>query len=212
MIKAHRHLPRRPWLFFNLNQGRVILRLFLLSTTLVVLLGFAGVLQSSLGAIGSGQTELAFSIANLRNNASLKPIARTPRYTFSTTADATLQNYFALDGDTGKLTLRDGLRSLAVQTNPLQSFPYQIIESVPGQPKANVVSLWIQIVDCQQFLALNTASTGAVADGNSSLSQGDAVLHCIDTHPVLAQASNLAKIRTWIKEEKRDLLDTQRNE
>lgn len=214
MIVALREKQRRPRLFYNLNQGRVILHLFLLSSFLVLFIGFAGMLQGGLGAIGAGQTELAYSIANLRNNASLKPIEKTTRFTYSTTADTDLQNYFTLDGDSGVLTLRDGLRSIAVQTNPLKSFPYQIVEAVPGEQAARVVSLYIQILNCQQFLAVSTPSRVTTKNNTLGLSEGDAILQCMDIDPVLVQASSLTKVNEGIQAEANEirLLNTQTHE
>jgi hypothetical protein len=200
-------LPR-----YHLNQGRVIVRLFLVSSLLLICLGFAGALQSGLATIGAGQTELAYSVANLRNNASLEPIQKTPRFSFETTADTDLQNYFVLDTDTGTLTLRDGLRSLANLSNPLKSFPYQIIEAVPGQPKKNVISLYIQLLDCKQFLAMQANSGHGASTASPRPADGDAVLRCIDIEPVLAQASTLSKVKDWIKQNSVYLLDTQKDE
>lgn len=200
---------------YRLIQGRVIVRLFLVGSLLLTCLGFAGALQSSLATIGAGQTELGYSVANLRNNASLEPIQKAPRFSFKTTEDTDLQNYFALDADTGTLTLRDGLRSLANLSNPLKGFPYQIIEAVPGQPKKNVISLYIQLLDCKHFLLAMQASSGQGANTASpspSPADGDAVLRCIDIEPVLAQASTLSKVQGWIKENSVYLLDTQRDE
>jgi hypothetical protein len=212
MIMANKAKRRLNLPLFHLNQGRVIARLFLVSSLLLVCLGFAGALQSGLATIGAGQTELAYSVANLRNNASLEPIQKTPRFSFETTADADLQNYFALDPDTGALTLRDGLRSLANLTNPLKSFPYQIIEAVPGQQKKNVISLYIQILDCKQFLAMQARSFKGVSNKSPSPAEGDAVLRCMDIEPVLAKASTLSKVEYWIKKNSLNLLDTQKNE
>jgi len=188
------------WRLPRLNQSRHIRRLFLTGLLLMLFIGFAGVLQSELAAIGAGQTELAYSVANLRNGASLKPIAKTPRFILSTTADTSLQNYFSLDPETGVLTLRDGLRSLATQTNPLKSFPAQILETVPDEVGKKAISLYIHLSNCQEFLATQFESTGRDIQKESSLANADAVLRCMKIEPVQAQASTLAKVRQWITE------------
>ena len=114
-MKGNPRKRRRPaWLFRQLNQDRFIIRLFLISLLVMLCLGFAGALQSGLASIGAGQTELAYTVASLRNGASLNPIKKAARYSFVTTADASLQNYFSLDPETGELNLRDGLRSLSI--------------------------------------------------------------------------------------------------
>ena len=154
--------PRKKasWRLPRLTQSRHIRRLFLTGLLLMLFIGFAGVLQSELAAIGAGQTELAYSVANLRNGASLKPIAKPSRFILSTTADTSLQNYFSLDPETGVLTLRDGLRSLATQANPLKSFPAQILETVPDEVGKKAISLYIHLLNCQEFLATQSESTG----------------------------------------------------
>ena len=88
-------LPKRGqpgWLFRQLNQDRFILRIFLIGLLVLLFLGLAGALQSGLATIGAGHTELVYSVANARNGASLKPILKTARYGFYTTADANLQH------------------------------------------------------------------------------------------------------------------------
>ena len=111
------------WLFRQLSQGRFLLRLFLVGLLLLLFIGFAGALQSELSSMGAGQTELAYSMVSLRNAASLTPIKDEGPYSAATTPDAELQRYFSLDKQQGVLVLRDGLRSLSFQTNPLSSFP-----------------------------------------------------------------------------------------
>jgi hypothetical protein len=188
------------WRLPRLNQSRHISRLFLAGLLLLLFIGFAGVFHSGLAPIGAGQTELAYSVARLRNGASLVPIAKTPRFSLAATADALLQNYFSLDPDTGALVLRDGLRSLAIQTNPLKSFPVQIVKEVPNEDgKKTATSIYIHLLNCQQFLAMQAGSAGRVIPKAASLSDSDAVLRCIDIQPVLAQESTLAKVRAWIK-------------
>jgi hypothetical protein len=184
------------WLFRQLNQGRFILRLFLLGLLLLLFLGFAGALQSGLSPIGAGQTELVYTVASFRNGASLNPIQKVTRYSFATTADANMQNYFSLDPDTGVLTLRDGLRSLSFQRNPLSSFPYQIVTTEPGKTTRQVVSLYIQFLNCKAFLAKHPASEGT----NLPPSDADAVLQCIQIDPVIPEASTLKQVRAWIQD------------
>ncbi len=201
------------WCLPRLNQSRHIRSYFLTGLFLLTLIGFAGVLHSGLAPIGAGQTELAYSVARLRNGASLVPIAKSPRYILNTTADTALQNYFSLDPDTGALTLRDGLRSLAIQTNPLKSFPAQIVETVPDELQA--VSLYIHLLNCQQFLTIQAESNGRDITNQSSLSDADAVPRCMEINPVLARESTLAKVKQWILDKSarpNDVLVTQRND
>jgi hypothetical protein len=204
------------WRLPRLNQSRHIRRLFLTGLLLLLCIAFAGALQSGLAPIGAGQTELAYSVASLRNGASLKPIATPPRFILSTTADTGLQNYFSLDPDTGALKLRDGLRSLAIQTNPLKSFPAQILETVPDEVGKKAISLYIHLLNCQQFLAMQAETNSRDSTKQSSLSNADAVLTCMWIKPVLAQASTLAKVREWINENSEKpgerLLVTQKND
>lgn len=198
------------WLFRQLNQGRFIFRIFLIGLLILLFLGFAGALQSGLSTIGAGQTELVYTIASSRNGASLKPIEKAARYSFVTTADANLQNYFSLDPDSGALTLRDGLRSLSFQGNPLSSFPYQIIEDKPGEKTRNAVSLYIQIMNCRGFLAKQPAGDGTTTAGTAPPSEADAVLQCMQVDPVMAEASTLNAVNAWIKQNGSGLLATQK--
>ena len=204
------------WRLPRLNQSHHIRRLFLTGLLLLLCIAFAGALQSGLAPIGAGQTELAYSVASLRNGASLKPIATPPRFILSTTADTGLQNYFSLDPGTGALKLRDGLRSLAIQTNPLKSFPAQILETVPDKVGKKAISLYIHLLNCQQFLAMQAETNSWDSTKQSSLSNADAVLTCMRIKPVLAQASTLAKVREWINENSEKpgerLLVTQKND
>ena len=145
------------WLFRQLSQGRFILRLFLIGLLLLVCIGCAGALQSELSSIGAGHTELAYSMASLRNAASLTPIKDEGSYSAATTADAELQRYFSLDRQKGVLVLRDGLRSLSFQANPLSSFTLQIEQAPmagagPGVARPKVISLYIQLMGCEAFL------------------------------------------------------------
>lgn len=199
---------RRPaWLFRQLNQGRFIIRLFLIGLLLLLFLGFAGALQSGLSSIGAGQTELAYTVASLRNGASLNPIKKAARYSFVTTADAALQNYFFLDPETGELTLRDGLRSLSIQTNPLSSFPYQIIAQMPRR-KTQVINLYIHLMKCKEFLTHDNSSE-PVSTNQPPLSDADSVLRCMQVHPVIEKVGTFKDITTWIKSQSKVLLELQ---
>lgn len=203
MRKAIR-LPGDPvWLFRQLSQGRFILRLFLIGLLLIFFIGFAGVLQSELSAIGAGQTELAYSMASLRNAASLLPIEGEGPYSSATTPDAELQRYFALDKHQGVLVLRDGLRSLSFQTNPLSSFPLQIEKAAQPGMKPQVVSLYIQLLDCNSFLAL-------LPGHSQTLSEADRVLRCMQVPPVIKRPSTLKQVKEWIESKSMGLLPTQR--
>ncbi|MFM7464335.1 MAG: hypothetical protein ACKO28_02475 [Cyanobium sp.] len=205
-----RRRGRPAWLFHQLNQGRFILRLFLIGLLLLLFLGFAGALQSGLSPIGAGQTELVYSIASLRNGASLTPIEEETRFSNFTTADAELQHYFSLDPETGTLILRDGLRSLSIQSNPLGSFPYQIIETNPGRSTAKVVSLYVQLLDCEAFLAQVPRANGIPALNQPPVSMADRVLSCMQIQPVLVRRASLREISTWIQHHSENLLPTQR--
>jgi hypothetical protein len=200
------------WRLPRLNQSSRIRRLFLTGLLLLLCIAFTGVLQSGLAPIGAGQTESAYSLARLRNGASLVPIAKTPRFILSTTADTGLQNYFSLDPDTGILTLRDGLRSLAIQTNPLKSFPAQILETVPDGLGKKAVSIYVHLLNCQQFLTMQAESNGRVITKQPSLSNADAVLRCMAIKPVLAKASSLDNVSDWIRENSKYLLVTQKKD
>lgn len=187
MTARLRKRGRPGWQFRQLSQGRLILRLFLIGL-LLLFLGFAGALQSGLSSIGAGQTELAYAVASLRNGASLKPIRDEGRYSYSTTADADLQHYFSLDPETGALTLRDGLRSLSIQSNPLSSFPYQIVVAPPageerGRASTKVISLYIHFLNCDEFLALLPSSSQISPLAQSSPAEADRILHCMQTPP-----------------------------
>jgi hypothetical protein len=207
-MKGNPRKRRRPaWLFRQLNQDRFIIRLFLISLLVMLCLGFAGALQSGLASIGAGQTELAYTVASLRNGASLNPIKKAARYSFVTTADASLQNYFSLDPETGELNLRDGLRSLSIQTNPLSSFPYQIIAQMPGG-KTQVFNLYIHFMKCKDFL-IHDNSSETVPTNQPPLSDADSILRCMQVNPVFEKASTLNNVTTWIKSQSKGLLESQ---
>jgi len=209
-----RRRGRPAWLFRQLSQGRFIFRIFLMGLLLLFFLGFAGALQRELSAIGAGQTELAYTVASLRNAASLTPIKDEGRYTLTTTADAALQRYFSLDQHRGVVVLRDGLKSLSFLTNPLGSFPVQIVESQPavegkGRSATKVISLYIHILNCDGFLSKLSATTGTAAPGKPDLSEADRVLHCMQSPPVIQRAATLKEVKEWISVNTRGLLVTQ---
>ena len=199
------------WLFRQLSQGRFILRLFLIGLLLLVCIGCAGALQSELSSIGAGQTELAYSMASLRNAASLTPIKDEGSYSAATTADAELQRYFSLDRQKGVLVLRDGLRSLSFQANPLSSFPLQIEQAPmagagPGVARPKVISLYIQLMGCEAFLEHLSLQPRA-------LSAADRVLRCMQVPAVFMQADTLDKVKETIRvrADAMGLLSTQRD-
>lgn len=209
-----RRRGRPAWLFRQLSQGRFIFRIFLMGLLLLFFLGFAGALQRELSAIGAGQTELAYTVASLRNAASLTPIKDEGRYTLTTTADAALQRYFTLDQHRGVVVLRDGLRSLSFLTNPLGSFPLQIVESQPaaevkGRSATKVISLYIHILNCDGFLSKLSATEGTAAPGKRDISEADRVLHCMQSPPVIQRAATLKEVKAWISANTRGLLVTQ---
>ena len=210
-------LPKKTasWRLPRLNQSRYIRRYFLTGLILLTLIGFAGVLQSGLASIGAGQTELAYSVARLRNGASLVPIAKPPRYELITTGDTALLNYFSLDPGTGVLTLRDGLRSLAIQTNPLKSFPAQILETVPDELGRKAVSLYIHLLNCKEFLTIQAESNGGDITKQANLSNADDMPRCMEINPVLPRESTLAMVNQWIDNKSArpiDVLPTQRKD
>jgi hypothetical protein len=210
-----RRRGRPAWLFRQLSQGRFIFRIFLMGLLLLFFLGFAGALQRELSAIGAGQTELAYTVASLRNAASLTPIKDEGRYTLTTTADAALQRYFTLDQHRGVVVLRDGLKSLSFLTNPLGSFPLQIVESetaaeeVKGRSATKVISLYIHILNCDGFLSKLSATKGTAAPEKPDLSEADRVLHCMQSPPVIQRAATLKEVNQWITANTRGLLVTQ---
>ena len=214
MTTSHR-IQRHPgWLYRQLNQGRFIRSLFLVGLVLLLFLGFAGVLQTELATMGAGQTELAYTVATLRNGASLKPIKKAARFGYGTTPDADLQKYFDLDPETGDLTLRDGLQSISEETNPLSSFPYQIVETPPDQSRKKVINLYIQVLNCHTFLAQHASLNQQKPTDPLPYSEADAVLRCIGIAPVMAQQTTLQEINAWINKRSNalKLLNNQRNE
>ena len=197
------------WLCRKLNQGRCILQLFLLGLLCLLFLSFAGALQSELSTLGAGNTELLYAFASSRHNSSLKPIEKAAHYKpglaiANADESESSKHYFSLDPVRGTLMLREGLRSfssLPGQENPRRSFPWQIVEvqkTEHGETQPKVVNLYIQLLECRDFLAKQTARA-------SDLPEADAVLRCMTANPVISQPSTFAEVSHWIDESNDEL-------
>ncbi len=218
------------WLSRELSTTKFILRIFLLVLLLLLGIGFGGAVQSELAGMGAGQTELAYSLVSLRNGARLTPMRDKANYELTTTQDATLQNYFSVDPSTGTLSLRDGLKSLASNSNPLSSFPLQIQPRPPqgearSEAEGSFQSLYLQVVNCGQFLSPSiplSASTfdpipgGTAGDPSpmpktASVSEADKVLQCAASGPLVRREVNLKNVQAWIRAKGKEakLLDFQ---
>lgn len=218
------------WLSRELNTAKFIVRVFLLFFLLLLGIGFGGAVQSELSGMGAGQTELAYSLVSLRNGARLTPMRDKASYELTTTQDATLQNYFSVDPSTGTLSLRDGLKSLASNSNPLSSFPLQIQPRPPhgearSEAEGSFKSLYLQVVSCAEFLSPSiplSASTfdpipgGAAGDpspmpNTASVSEADKVLQCAASAPVVRREVSLKNVQAWIRAKGKEakLLDFQ---
>ncbi len=218
------------WLSRELSTTKFILRIFLLVLLLLLGIGFGGAVQSELAGMGAGQTELAYSLVSLRNGARLTPMHDKASYELTTTQDATLQRYFSVDPSTGTLSLRDGLKSLASNSNPLSSFPLQI-QPQPAQGEArpgaegSSMNLYLQVVSCGEFLSPSIPLSASMFDPipggpagdpspvpmTASVSEADKVLQCAASGPVIRQEVTLKNVQAWIRAKGKEakLLDFQ---
>lgn len=218
------------WLSRELSTTKFILRVFLLVLLLLLGIGFGGAVQSELAGMGAGQTELAYSLVSLRNGARLIPMQETASHELTTTQDAALQNYFSVDPSTGALLLRDGLKSLYYNSNPLRSFPLQIQSQPPkGAARPETESLfqniYLQVVNCEEFLSpsipLSASTFDPIPGGptsessptpmSTSLSEADKVLQCFASGPMVRREVNLKNVQAWIRAKGKEakLLDFQ---
>lgn len=218
------------WLSRELSTTKFILRIFLLVLLLLLGIGFGGAVQSELAGMGAGQTELAYSLVSLRNGARLTPMDDKATYELTTTQDATLQNYFSVDPSTGTLSLRDGLKSLDENSNPLKSFPLQIQSQPPKgaampETESSFQNLYLQVVSCEEFLSpsnpLSTSTFDPIPGGptsdssptqiTTSLSEADKVLQCFASGPMVRREVNLKNVQAWIRAKGKEakLLDFQ---
>jgi hypothetical protein len=206
------------WLLRQLSQDRFIVRLFLIGLLLLVGIGFTGALQNQLYTIGGGHTGLVYNLISARHGARLTPIQGLGRFKLVTTPDATVQHPFLLEGRSGVLTLRDGLRSLSFQSNPLGGFPIQIIQQGDAgrgrtQQPDQVISIYLHLLSCRDYLALQSPSRSPLPPP-PVLSEAEAVRYCDNSRALVRRASTLQAVEQWLasRADTLGLLDTQREQ
>jgi hypothetical protein len=218
LVRKPGRFRRVVWLLRQLSQDRFIVRLFLIGLLLLVGIGFTGALQNQLYTIGGGHTGLVYNLISARHGARLTPLQESERFKLVSTADATLQRHFLLEGSSGVLTVRDGLRSLSFQSNPLGSFPIQIIQQgAAGRGRAQqpdqAISIYLHLLSCRDYLALQSPSR-TPPPPLPTLSEAEAVRYCDGRPSLVRRASTLLAVEQWLasRADALGLLDTQKEQ